>query len=85
MTFFTVQVISLVTLKILPLKLYEHSSLMYLHSPHQGSLHFVTYIYIFFFFILFIYFFFLGGGSGRRGVRVGGGLRVDVYGEVKLL
>ena len=42
MTFFTVQVISLFTLKILPLKLYEHSSLMYLHSPHLGSLHFVT-------------------------------------------
>ena len=39
---FTVQAISLFTLKILPLKLYEHSSLMYLHSPHLGSLHFVT-------------------------------------------
>ena len=38
---FTVQVISLFTLKILPLKLYEHSSLM-LHSPHLCSLHFVT-------------------------------------------
>ena len=36
---FTVQVISLFTSKILPLKLYEHSSLMYLHSPHLGSLH----------------------------------------------
>ena len=39
---FTVQVISLFTLKILTLKLYEYSSLMYLHSPHRGSLHFVT-------------------------------------------
>ena len=43
LTFFTVQVISLFTLKILPLKLYELSSLMYLHSPHLGSLHFVTF------------------------------------------
>ena len=40
---FTMQVISLFTLKILPLKSYEHSSLMYLHSPHLGSLHFVTF------------------------------------------
>ena len=42
MTFFTVQVISLFTFIFLQLKLYEHSSLMYLHSPHLDSLHFVT-------------------------------------------
>ena len=39
---FTVNVILLFTLKFLQLKLYEHSSLIYLHSPHLGSLHFVT-------------------------------------------